>query len=153
MLECKEFDKDFFIIECDKNKYYDFFEPLECKICNNGFLISKNKRIQIDKIINYISNIEHNKYKNYDPKTYYKSFTSHPADFKKMMNNEDEKDDDDDDDDDKDYYSSSAHQTSSTDNFPSPSTPRRKYTTHEIEEIFEILKDLQKRIRILEQKK
>lgn len=155
MLDYNNFNNEFFIVECDKNKYNDFFEPLDCKIHKNGFLIPKLKNLQMKKIIDYINEEEKkNKYKNPDPKTYYQSFNSRPNDFMKIMNKDDDKEDDDEDDDDYDEeYSSSSYNTSSTDNFPSPSTPGRQYTSTEIEEIFEYIKDLQKRVRILEQKK
>ena len=131
MLDYNNFNNEFFIVECDKNKYNDFFEPLDCKIHKNGFLIPKLKNLQMKKIIDYINEEEKkNKYKNPDPKTYYQSFNSRPNDFMKIMNKDDDKEDDDDDDD--EAYSSSSYNTSSTDNFPSPSTPGRQYTPTEI---------------------
>jgi hypothetical protein len=174
-LEYKNYNDDIFIVLCnDKKKYGDFFEPLGAKIHKDGFLISKEKRIQLDKIINFI-NIRENaksrkeqtrfrreysenetesdkeipprrsKYKKSDPKMYKKSFVSRPVDFKKVNRNNSSDDED-------EYSSSSYHSSSSDDGFPSPSTPGRKYNSHEIQELYGVINNLQKRIKYLENK-
>jgi len=187
-LEYKEFNDDFFIVLCnDKKKYGDFFEPIGAKMHKDGFLISKEKRDQLNKIINFI-NIRENaksrkeqtrfrrecsesetsstesdnetssteseneksqqvshrsKYKKSDPKMYKKSFVTRPVDFKKVDRNNNSDDDN---------YSSSSYHSSSSDGFPSPSTPGRKYNNHEIEELYGVINDMQKRIKYLENK-
>ena len=180
-LEYKNFNDDFFIVLCnDKKKYGDFFEPIGATNHKDGFLIKKDKRIQLDKIINFI-NIRENaksrkeqtrfrreysesesssseeeedetnipprrsKYKKSDPKMYKKSFVSRPVDFKKVDRNGNYSDDEDD-------YSSSEYHSSSSDGFPSPSTPGRKYSNREIEELYGVINNLQKRIKYLENK-
>ena len=87
------------------------------------------------------------KYKKSDPKSYYKSFNSKPVDFKKInrFDNSDEEDDE-------DNYSSSSHHSSSSDGFPSPSTPGRRYSSHEIEELYDIINGMQRKINFLEKK-
>jgi hypothetical protein len=182
-LEYKNFNDTFFIVLCnDKKKYGDFFEPIGAKIHKDGFLVNKEKRNQLDKIISFI-NIRENaksrkeqtrfrreysdsesessdetsteeeikpvrrsKYKKSDPKMYKKSFVTnnHPVDFKKVdrKNCSDVEDD----------YSSSSYDSSSSDGFPSPSTPGRKYGHREIEELHTVINDIQKRIKKLENK-
>ena len=180
-LEYKNFNDDFFIVLCnDKKKYGDFFEPIGAKIHKDGFLVNKEKRVQLDKIISFI-NIRENaksrkeqtrfrreysegessstesdketdkkipphrsKYKKSDPKMYKKSFVSRPVDFKKVNRNNSS--------DDEDEYSSSSYHSSSSDGFPSPSTPGRKYSNREIEELYGVINNLQKRIKYLENK-
>ena len=77
---------------------------------------------------------------------YKKSFVTnnHPVDFKKVdrKNCSDVEDD----------YSSSSYDSSSSDGFPSPSTPGRKYGHREIEELHTVINDMQKRIKKLENK-
>jgi hypothetical protein len=176
-LEYKEFNDDFYIVECDKDKFHDFFEPIGAKSYKSGFLISRDNENQLKKIINFI-NIRENgkprkqqtrfrreysddneedddvkkvenkvKYKKSDPKSYYKSFNSKPVDFKKInrLDNSDNSDDDDD-------YSSSSHHSSSSDGFPSPSTPGRRYTSHEMEELYDIINGMQRKINFLEKR-
>ena len=183
-LEYKNFNDDLFIVLCnDKKKYRDFFEPIGAKIHKDGFLINKEKRCQLDKIINFI-NIRENaksrkeqtrfrreysessasenenetetdkendipprrsKYKKSDPKMYKKSFVSRPVDFKKVDRNGNCSDKE-------DEYSSSSYHSSSSDGFPSPSTPGRKYSNREIEELYGVINNLQKRIKYLENK-
>jgi hypothetical protein len=182
-LEYKNYNDDIFIVLCnDKKKYGDFFEPLGAKIHKDGFLISKEKRIQLDKIISFI-NIRENaksrkeqtrfrreysesessstesdketspeitkkdnrgKYKKSDPKMYKNSFNSRPVDFKKVDRHNNYSDDDD--------YSSSSYDSSSSDGFPSPSTPGRKHSSQEIEKLRNVINDMQKRIKYLENK-
>jgi hypothetical protein len=179
-LEYKNFNDDFFIVLCnDKKKYGDFFEPIGAKIHKDGFLVNKEKRIQLDKIISFI-NIRENaksrkeqtrfrreysegesesesetsspeikkdnrgKYKKSDPKMYKNSFNSRPVDFKKVDRNNNYSDDDD--------YSSSSYDSSSSDGFPSPSTPGRKHSSQEIEKLRNVINDMQKRIKFLENK-
>jgi len=179
-LEYKNFNDDFFIVLCnDKKKYGDFFEPIGAKIHKDGFLVNKEKRIQLDKIISFI-NIRENaksrkeqtrfrrecsegesendndtsspeitkkdnrgKYKKSDPKMYKNSFNSRPVDFKKVDRNNYSDDDD---------YSSSSYDSSSSDGFPSPSTPGRKHSSQEIEKLRNVINDMQKRIKFLENK-
>ena len=187
-LEYKNFNDDFFIVLCnDKKKYGDFFEPIGATMHKDGFLIKKEKRNQLDKIINFInirenaksrkeqtrfrreyseseasnseeedetSSTEENdkdipprrsKYKKSDPKMYKKSFVSRPVDFKKVDRNGNYSDDE-------DEYSSSSYHSSSSDGFPSPSTPGRKYSNREIEELYGVINNLQKTIKYLENK-
>ena len=179
-LEYKNFNDDFFIVLCnDKKKYGDFFEPIGAKIHKDGFLVNKEKRVHLDKIISFI-NIRENaksrkeqtrfrreysegesdsesetsspeitkkdnrgKYKKSDPKMYKNSFNSRPVDFKKVDRNNYSDDDD---------YSSSSYDSSSSDGFPSPSTPGRKHN-REIEELHSVINDMQKRIKFLENNK
>ena len=55
-LEYKNFNDTFFIVLCnDKKKYGDFFEPIGAKIHKDGFLVNKEKRNQLDKIISFIN--------------------------------------------------------------------------------------------------
>lgn len=174
-LEYKEYNDDFYIVECDKNKFHDFFEPIGAKSYKSGFLISRDNENQLKKIINFI-NIRENgkprkqqtrfrreysddeeedvkkvenkvKYKKSDPKSYYKSFNSKPVDFKKInrFDNSDEEEDE-------DNYSSSSHHSSSSDGFPSPSTPGRRYSSHEIEELYDVINGMQRKINFLEKK-
>jgi hypothetical protein len=176
-LEYKNFDNHFFLVSCDYEKYADIFKPIGISTKDKkGFLISKDKELHLQKIINFInmrenaksrkkqskyrrecsddesSDCKKNKYKKSDPKTYYKTFNSRPADFKKINRKDDDSsnDEDDDEDDYSDDYSSSSYHSSSSDNFPSPGTPGRKYTSHEIEEIYETINQMQKRINFLE---
>ena len=183
-LEYKNFNDDFFIVLCnDKKKYGDFFEPIGAKIHKDGFLVNKEKRVQLDKIISFI-NIRENaksrkeqtrfrreysegesdnaeseisspeitkkdnrgKYKKSDPKMYKNSFNSRPVDFKKVDRHNNYSDDDD--------YSSSSYDSSSSDGFPSPSTPGRKHSNQEIEldKLRNVINDMQKRIKFLENK-
>jgi hypothetical protein len=76
---------------------------------------------------------------------YKKSFVSRPVDFKKVDRKNNYSDDE-------DEYSSSSYHSSSSDGFPSPSTPGRKYSNREIEELYGVINDMQKRIKYLENK-
>ena len=183
-LEYKNFNDTFFIVLCnDKKKYGDFFEPIGAKIHKDGFLVNKEKRNQLDKIISFITirenaksrkeqtrfrreysdsesesseeesssseeeikPVRRSKYKKSDPKMYKKSFvTNNHVDLKKV----DRKHSSDDEDD----YSSSSYDSSSSDGFPSPSTPGRRYGHREIEELHNVINDMQKRIKKLENK-
>ena len=179
-LEYVNFDNHFFLVSCEHDKYEDFFKPIGASKNKNGFLISKDKETQLQKIINFINIRENaksrkkqtkyrrecsddessvdeekvvsskNKYKKSDPKTYYKSFNSRPADFKKINRSDSSSNDEDYEDDYSDDYSSSSYHSSSSDNFPSPGTPGRRYTSHEIEEIHETINEMRKRIKFLE---
>jgi hypothetical protein len=185
-LEYKDFNNEFFIVLCsDKKKYEDFFGPIGAKIHKDGFLISKEKRIQLDKIINLITirenaksrkeqtryrreysesetdeeesetdeeelspeitKVNNTKYKKSDPKMYKKSFIgSRPVDFKKIVRRDEYSDDD--------NYSSSEYHSSSSDGFPSPSTPGRKYNNCELEiqKLYNVINEMKKRIKQLE---
>lgn len=168
----KQYDSRFLIVLCDTSKYKTFFEPLGAKIHKDGFLVDREKENHLHKIISFIEMKEKGrsrkkqmkfhrecsddeyertkeKYKKSDPKAYYKTFNSRPVDFKKI-NKVKEDDDSDDYDSETSEYSSSTHNSSSTDNYPSPATPRKTYSRDDIEDIYKQLGELKKRILILE---
>ena len=173
-LNYKNFNDNYFHVNCDKRKYQDFFTQIGAKKCADGFIVPKDKELQLQKIIDFINmkdnsksrkeqskyHREHSdneeevskktvvgtnaKYKNSDPQTYYKSFNTKPVDFKKIHRYDTENESD-------EEYSSSSHNSSSTDNFPSPSTPGNKHR-QELNEIYECISEMQKRIKNLEMK-
>jgi hypothetical protein len=182
-LTYKQFNDDFFIVLCnDKKKYGDFFEPIGAKIHKDGFLINKDKIIQLEKIISFINIHENAKSRKEQTR------------FRREYSESDDTDDDDDDDEtspeiskkdnrakykksdpkmykksfisrpvdfkkvdrenysDDDDYSSSSYHSSSSDGFPSPSTPGRRYSNSEIEELRGEINNMRERIKYLENK-
>lgn len=165
--------KNSYLVTCENmKKYEDFFIPLGAKWVRDseisGFLIPKEKELQLKKIINFI-NIKENaksrkmqhkyhravsdsededsdkdgrkKYKKSDPKTYYKSFDSKPVNFKNINRDDDSEDE---------YSSSSTYEDSSSDNYPSPGTPERKNI--KVDDLIKTIHNLENRIEYLEKK-
>jgi hypothetical protein len=82
-----------------------------------------------------------------NPVEYFRSFSKNPVEFRKLYANSDS---------DTSSYSSSASRSESSDDFPSPSTPaknqnkKKSYQEHNYEDLFERVKDLQRRLYEIE---
>lgn len=166
------YSKESFIISCNKEKHQDFIETLEgvWTSDNSGYIVKKEKESQIVKILNYLNMLENakprkfqtkyhredsedeyeeketkvssKKYSKPDPMTYYKSFSSKPVDFAKIHKRTTEDSDEDSE------YSSSSYATSSSDGFPSPSSPKK----NQLGQLVEVITRLEKKVDKLESK-
>ena len=82
-----------------------------------------------------------------DPIEYFRSFSKKPSEFRKLYANSES---------DNSSYSSSASRSESSDDFPSPHTPiknkntKRNYQENNHEDLFEKVKDLQRRLSEIE---
>lgn len=130
----------------EQNKYHRAFSDSEEEDDDDDNEEEKKSDYSSEKSLSpkKKSNDNKKKYRRSDPKKYYKSFNNKPVDFKRINRIEDE-------DDESDEYSSSSYDTSSSDGFPSPATPKRK-RNYNIDNLLDTIENLTERINYLERK-
>lgn len=173
--------KNSYLVTCENmNKYEDFFIPLGAKWVRDseisGFLIPKEKEVQLKKIINFINIKENAKSRKMQHK-YHRAVSdseeedndneevnadrnrkkykkSDPKTYYKSFDskpvnfkNINRSEDDDSED---EYSSSSTYEDSSSDNYPSPGTPERKNI--KVDDLIKTIHNLENRIEYLEKK-
>lgn len=176
--------KNSYLVTCENmNKYEDFFIPLGAKWVRDseisGFLIPKEKEVQLKKIINFINIKENAKSRKMQHK-YHRAVsdsedtdedTDEDADEDKKVNRKKYKKSDpktyyksfdskpvnfkninrnEDDESENEYSSSSTYEDSSSDNYPSPGTPERKNI--KVDDLIKTINNLENRIEYLEKK-